>query len=152
MKQIVFVSAFTITMALSLSSQASFMTHNYAKALAGISIDNACITETEVRSIKGETACLEYKYTTVNGGEGETYTQQTCVKMGKKVVVNSRSFTTSVCSEYKQIGGTESGYLQCVASKEVAGFLPATIPVVIVSNGGEQSIERASSYTFPACK
>ena len=148
MKQIVFA----IAMALSLTSNASYMTHNYAQALAGISLDNACITDTEVRSIRGETACLEYSYTTVRDGDGSSYVQQSCTKIGKKMASNPRAYTTSVCSKYAQIGGQEAGYLQCVESKNVEGFLPATIAVTVVTGGGEADIERAGSFTFPTCK
>ncbi len=128
--------------------------HDYAGALKNIEISNACLTSTNVQTIQPQLACVEYKEVQVWDGDGGYYTEYRCVKTAKVHSSHSRIYKKSWCAEYKQVGGTESGYLECVRYEEKEMVLPQTIQVRVVTNYGDASnwpgIQK--SFTFPACK
>lgn len=125
--------------------------HNYAQALRGLSLDNACVTANEVKSINSVKHCTKLVPVTKTD-DGMTYTEWMCTQWETTQVSYPRAFTRTVCVDYAPINETSAG--ECVKTAEVADFLPKTIKVRVVSERGDTDnypgVEQ--SFTFPDCK
>jgi hypothetical protein len=128
---------------------ATTVSTNYREVLGNIALDNACITATEVRTINPVDVCTKLVPVTKQD-DGASYTEWVCEKWEKSQVAKSRSFERSVCTEYVQ----EADNMFCSKWGTVADFLPASIKVTVVTEGGEASDfpGRTYTHTFPACK
>jgi hypothetical protein len=128
--------------------------HDYDAALRGIALDNACITDTEVRTIKPVKHCTELVPVEHNNGgqEGGSWTDWVCNKYEVATLAYPRAFERVVCTNYQSGHGEEYG--GCVQTGVVQDFLPATIKVSVVTENGEYSNYPGVSHmhTFPACK
>jgi hypothetical protein len=122
----------------------------YREVLGNIALDNACITATEVRTVKPVDVCAKLVPVT-RQDEGSSYTEWICQQWTKSHVANSRSFERTTCLEYVTEG---EGNMFCSKWGTVADFMPATIPVTVVTQYGEADDFPGKTYlhTFPACK
>lgn len=145
MKMITLIASLFLTIA----AHADTITHDYTGALRGIELNNACITAKEVKTIKATKNCV--KLEPVTHQEVDTVvTDWVCTKWEVAQLAFPRAFNRTVCTQWGQnVGEISEGCLQWGTK---ADFLPATIPVKIVSYHGDIANETSSSFTFPACK
>ena len=138
------------TMLVSLSAMASAPRHDYDAALGQIKLNNACLTETEVKSINDQKVCTKLEARTVgNGGEEGTYTDWVCTKYETLALSNPRAFERTVCTKYAPQHGDSS--LECVKWGKKADFLPATIKIMTSRTNGESTVDTFSKFSFPSC-
>jgi len=132
--------------------------HDYDGALRGIALDNACITDTEVRTIKPMKTCA--KLVPVehpgSGGDGDQpYTDWVCEQWQVTHLAYSRSFERPVCTAYNP-GHGEAGNPGCEKVEVKMDFLPATIKVSVVTHVGGEAGDNfpgvQGTHTFPACQ
>ncbi|AUN98411.1 hypothetical protein C0V70_09900 [Bacteriovorax stolpii] len=129
----------------------SSTTHDYSQVLGAIKLDNACITDSEVKSINPVKVCTNLEaHTTNNGGEIGSHTDWVCTAWENQNLAYSRAFEKTVCLKYAPVNEASSG--ECLKYGKVADFLPATIKVRTVTTHGEASTERTSWFSFPACE
>lgn len=141
------------TMILSASAMAASKTyiHGYSDVLGAIALDNACVTDTEVRSINPVKVCTKLVEVPGQLEEGGVrYSNWECASYETKDLAFSRSYEKNVCLKYEPT--TEGSTGGCAVLGKKAAFLPSTINVSIVTGlYDEASTERFSTFTFPAC-
>lgn len=151
------LASFIATTLLAASAFAySYSYHDYDAALRGIALDNACITDTEVRTIQPMRVCTELVPVEIPGGNGEGGPAQydwVCKNWQTTHVAHSRTFERPVCVEWHS-GHGEGSEVGCKRVENKADFLPATIKVAVVTENGEYSDfpGKVHMHTFPACK
>lgn len=148
MKLISFIA--TALLATSAFAGTSYI-HDYDAALRGIELSNACITASDVKTIKAVKACTNLVPVTHNPGTDYEYTEWVCKKWETTHQSYPRAFDRTVCLEY---GPGGEGYAGCVQTGVKQDFLPETIKVRVVTENGEWSDYPGVSkkFTFPACK
>lgn len=125
--------------------------HDYSGALRGLDLYNACITDTEVRSIKPISVCTELvPVERGSGGDEGRWIDWVCEKWEKQSVAYPREYSTTTCTDYVY----EYDNMFCRATAEVPMFLPEVIKIRVVTEYGESSnwpgVER--SFAFPSCQ
>ncbi len=124
--------------------------HDYDAALRGITIDNACVTATNVKTINPVRHCAKLvPVTTGNGGEQGYQTDWVCQKWEVTNLSYPRAFEKAVCHEYR----SDEQFVGCVRNGVEAAFLPDTIKVAYVTEQGERSNFPGvvKHHTFPSC-
>jgi hypothetical protein len=129
--------------------------HSYDGALRGIALNNACVTATEVQTIKPVRHCtklvgIERKA----GGQNDYhYTEWVCEKWQVSKLSYPRAFERTVCLEYST-PRSDNDNLYCKRTGQKADFLPDTIKIRTDIERGEQGTVTSTSgtFTFPACK
>jgi hypothetical protein len=148
------MKSFVIALSMIVST-ASFATvavyHDYSEVLGAIKLDNACVTDMEVRSIDPVRVCTQLEART-SGAPGEigVQTDWVCVKWENKDLSSPRAFERTVCLKNAPVNEAHSG--ECLQYGKKSDFLPGTISVRTTVTHGEASSERVSSFTFPACE
>lgn len=124
--------------------------HNYDAALRGIALDNACITSSEVRTIKPVRTCTELVPVQHGDHPDNAWTDWVCQKYETIHLAYPRAFETQTCLEYVN----NEAYSGCVSFGVKSDFLPATIDVRVVTENGEFSDYPGvqTTHTFPSCK
>lgn len=144
-----FILAAMMTLSASAFS-AGITTHDYSQVLGTIKLNNACVTDSEVRSIDPVRVCTQLEArTTGSNGEAGTQTDWVCVKWEVKDLAYPRAFERTVCLKYGPINEASSG--ECLKYGKKADFLPKTIPTRTIVDHGEVSTETTSTFTFPEC-
>lgn len=124
--------------------------HDYHQVLGAIKLNNACLTDEEVRSIDPVNVCTELvPRTSGSPGEGGVHTDWECVSWELKDLAYPRAFERLVCLKYSPIN--EGGGGECLKFGKKADFLPNSIGVRVIVNHGEVTTERKSHFTFPKC-
>lgn len=144
-----------IAAALLLTSTASFAgyepIHDYMQVLGQIKLKNACVTDSEVRSINPQTVCTELEARTTNhGGEIGSVTDWVCVNWETMDLSAPRAFERTVCLRNAPV--TEASHGECLEWGTKDDFLPKTIKVIKVYPQGETTREVRTTHTFPACE
>ncbi len=126
--------------------------HGYAAALGDIALENACVTATAVQSKAPVRHCT--KLVPVTRGEGDQqYTDWVCSEWKTETLRYSRNYSVTECTDLRQIGHGDGGYLECFKYEKVAKYLPTTITVREVTENGDYSnwpgVDK--SFTFPTC-
>ncbi len=139
------------TMLVSVSAMATSQPrHDYDAALGQIKLSNACLTETEVKSIDDQKVCTKLEARTVNnGGEGGVFTDWVCTKYEVKALSNSRAFERTVCLKNAPMSEGSNG--ECLKWGKKADFLPATIKIMTSKYQGDVIVDSFSTFTFPSC-
>ena len=141
-----------ILVSVSVNAATTSVIHDYGAVLHGIELNNACITSTEVKTIKPVRACTKLvPVKKVGAGEGgDTYIDWVCEKWEKTQLSYSRAFERTVCVDFR----TGEDFSGCVRTEVQKDFMPATIKVTTVTDSGEYSNFPGvqSKHTFPACK
>ncbi|MEK2646316.1 hypothetical protein [Bdellovibrio sp. BCCA] len=125
------------------------VTHGYA--IMGIKLENACMTDTEIRSIEPTTQCAELAPRTVYapGGEGGgPYTEWDCVRYETKIVSVPRTYERPECLRLE--GGGERSP-ECVEFGTVTVTVPRTIDTQVYVTRGEAGQSFSKPFTFPSC-
>ena len=138
------------TMILSASAFAGAPAHDYHQVLGEIKLKNACVTESEVRTINPQTVCTELTPVVVgDNAEGGIYTDWRCTSWETKDLSASRAFERKVCLRHAPIN--EASHGECLEYGTKSDFLPDTIKIYKVYTNGEVSREVRGTHTFPAC-
>ena len=146
-----FIVAASMILSASAMAASSTVIHGYSQVLGSIKLNNACITESEVKSINPVRVCTKLvPHTVDNGGEIGSHTDWVCANWETKDLAASRAFERTVCLKHAPINEASSG--ECLKYGTVSDFLPATIKITTVTNHGEASTERQSWFSFPACE
>lgn len=125
------------------------VTHGYA--INGIKLENACMTDTEVRAIYPTNECVELVPRTVNnpGGEGGgPYTEWVCARYETKIVAVPRTYEQPECLEFR--GGGEQSH-ECVEFGTRLVTVPQTIDTQVIITHGEADQSFWKKFTFPTC-
>ena len=147
MKSLIVLASFV-----AFSSRAStYSFSNYEQVLAGITLNNACLTNDEVRTINPVKVCTKYETRTIGGGDN-AQTLDFCVASAMKNLVLSRAFTRTICAQYDSSNRTSG----CLSYENVADFLPDSIQIKTFNlndSGDHGSDPRVivSTFTFPVC-
>lgn len=118
----------------------------HSEALHGLSVDNACVTTTEVRSIDPISVCTAYETKVV-----QHIPETQCVAYKMTSVAYPRAYSKTVCAKYSSLHSWEG----CLVYAKVNAFLPDTIEVTTetVNMHGYSNFPGVSSmFTFPICK
>ncbi len=121
----------------------------FEENLGGIALENACLTATEVQSIRATKNCANL--VPVEHKEGDsTWTDWVCEKYVVSKVTYPRTTEKSVCMEY----GYEQDNFVCTQYGTVHATVASSINVTVEENGfGENgNYGFTKVYTFPACK
>lgn len=147
------LASFIVTAFLAVSAFATkTVYHDYDGALRGIALNNACITDAEVKTIKAARTCTKLVPIQVGYGD-DKYTDWVCQKWETAHAAYPREFTRTVCAEYGNDGYGDGGNLVCKRFVQQAEFLPATIKIAVVtSNGDTDNFPGVTKkFTFPTC-
>lgn len=147
MKMFALIAALFVAVAANAGTTAS---HDYDGALRGIAIDNACVTEKEVKTIKPMKTCTKLVPVETDSGDGYVFTDWVCEKWQVSQVAYPRAFSRTVCTNWGS--GNGENYEGCLKYGEKADFLPNTISVTYSTSQGEYDSEVTKKHTFPACK
>ena len=124
---------------------------DYDGALGEIKLDNACVTATQVKTIKPIEVCTQLIPVTHEGhGEDMTVTNWVCVNKVTSHLSVSRAFVRSVCVGYSY----EADNMVCVKTSTVNDFVPAVIKISTAKNVYSSSTNWpgvVSYITLPAC-
>lgn len=124
---------------------------DYDSALGQIKLDNACITATQVKTIKPVEVCTQLVPITHEGhGEDTTVTSWVCTNKVISHLTVSRAFQRSVCLEFSY----EADNMVCVKTGAVNDFVPAVIKISTAKNVYSSSTNWpgvVSYITLPAC-
>lgn len=134
--------------------------HDYDQVLGvgaeGIALNNACVTDTEVKSIAPVKVCTSLKEVIVNPGlkgEDGQYSEWVCESYATRTLSASRAFQRDVCLKYDRASEASTG---CLEFGKQNDFLPDTIKTSIVTVTNNESSSNfpgvSSTHTFPRCK
>ncbi|MBC7428559.1 MAG: hypothetical protein H7336_08115 [Bacteriovorax sp.] len=124
--------------------------HDYAQVLGAIKLDNACVTDSTVKSIHPVTVCTKMESTTVNSGsESGSHTEWTCVESKSKYLEYSRTFAKAICTKYAPINEAQSG--ECLQWGTKSETMPTTIKVRTEVTNGEVTSSKVTWFSFPTC-
>jgi hypothetical protein len=138
------------SMVLSVSAFANTIT-DYSEVLGAIKLNNACVTDTQVKSINAVNVCTHLEArTSGDNAEGGVVTNWVCTAWDMKDLAYPRAFEKTVCLKNAPIDEAHAG--ECLKFGKKADFLPATIKTLTVETNGEATTETRGSFTFPACK
>ncbi|MCM2281660.1 MAG: hypothetical protein NDI61_07420 [Bdellovibrionaceae bacterium] len=128
------------------------MEHNYLPALRGIAIENACLTDSEVRTINPISRCTKLEERTVHAGD-YSYTDYVCVAHVVSHVAYPRVFQRRGCAEFRTIRHGDADYQECVRASATMEELPDVIQVNVITSQGDTDNwpGRARSFRFPRC-
>lgn len=126
--------AFSVVATTSAAAGLTAVYSDYDMALYPITIDNACVTDTEVKSIKPIQVCDQLvPVEHVGNGEDSSYTDWACDKKDMRIVAKPRAFKRDVCVDFVVIEG-EGGGLYCNEMGKVDDFIPAEIKTRVVKD------------------
>lgn len=127
--------------------------HDYSAALGEITLENACVTSTTVESKTPVRHCAKLEPVVRNDGDNQ-YTDWVCVDWRNETLRYSRNYSVTECTDLRQVGHGEGGYLECFKYEQIAKFLPNTIKVRQITENGDYSDwpGQTKNFTFPACK
>lgn len=158
MKKLVMLVACLTSLNAFALDQSSSWSEIFAKAysvnamynLGGIALSNACVTATEVKSIKPQAVCNKYHVVVVNDGEGMTHNEYICDVWGSADFVSPRTYTNRECAKF----APGEAYPECLKWEDVSYTIPNTVAVEVGADAGGEAGPRYfwKNYTFPACK
>nr|BFD67304.1 hypothetical protein HAGR004_23260 [Bdellovibrio sp. HAGR004] len=125
------------------------VTHGYR--LPGIKLDNACMTETEVRAIQPTRECAELVPRTIRGPGGDgpgDITEWVCARYETKIVSVPRTYEEPVCLELRGRGDESH---ECVKFGTRDVTVPQTIDTQVFVTRGESDQSFWKRFTFPTC-
>lgn len=127
----------------------TYVYHDWDGALRGIALNNACITDGEVNTIRPMKVCTKYVQKPVQDEGGIRY-ETVCVATAMLDRTFSRTFDRTVCTKWAY---EADGNLICKKWGTVTQTLPATIKIATVTEHGDYSNWPGvtSYFTFPTC-
>ena len=122
---------------------------DYSPVLHDITLKNACVTATEVKSITAQQVCTKLVPHTYHEADN-TYTEWTCEAYAMSQLSYPRAFERTVCTNFDN---SEAGR-GCLATAQKAEFMPSTISVryETTGNGESEGSSVTKSFTFPSCQ
>ncbi len=136
---ILIITAFLTSTFVTLSLSASPI-HAYEDILAGLPLENACVTESEVRSIQPVEFCLQPEAVTENAGSAMEFTQWVCRQSEVMTMVNPRTVVRDVCVETRNVyHGADTMDVICIKHGKKSVRLPDVFKASI--NGQIQKIK-----------
>lgn len=132
------------------ASRHAVVTHGYA--LGGIKLENACMTDTEIRSITPTRECAELVPRQVGNPNSEQggYTEWVCARYETTTLAVSRSYEQPVCEEFTPANGEQTPECTRFGSKIVT--VPRTIDTQVIITRGEADQSFWKRFTFPTCE
>jgi hypothetical protein len=144
-----------MTFALLLASSASFAfdlkhyDHDYSAALGEITLENACVTDAEVRTINPVKVCEKWAEAPVPHGDSTDAWTPTCLQSSMQQLARPRAYTYTVCDRYVK----DQDNQVCASYGSKAAWLPETIRVRVWNGFGDHSYPTSEmNFTFPTCK
>jgi hypothetical protein len=139
-------------------NQSSSWSEIFAKAygfnggydMGGITLDNACLTDTAVKSISPQRVCTEWSTVDVVDSEAHiTRTEYVCQAWGTRDFVAPRTYSRTECFKYNH--GEEGG---CLEYGTATYTIPNTVDAqVFLMGGAEEGLTSFfKPYALPACK
>lgn len=128
-------------------------TTSFDDGIGQIRLENACVSDTEIKTIKPVTVCAEYKEVKISNGEdGDRYEYQ-CVATKQAMLAQPRTYTRTVCTDLRNVQSGDESHLECFAWGPETKTIPNTISVNVWEENVESSTWPgfAKSFTFPAC-
>lgn len=125
------------------------ISHNYYEALGGIELKNACVTKTQIKTIKPQKVCVQYEV--IKRGAGDLEERETvCRKSEIRHLVSSRYFERSYCVERSRAYDD----FTCVKFETRTEYMPNPIKISIVTSYGEYDDfpGKTENFTFPQCQ
>lgn len=136
-------------------ANAGWSTHEYQNVLGGLSLDNVCLTESEIRTIEPVVVCSDYETSTVDYGEGDVREETNCIAKSKSMIVRSRAYNQSTCLEWGEDSLNENS-LVCVKPGSQKAYLPNKIKVTRYEELGDVGTwppaGKTAYYTIPNCQ
>ncbi len=124
--------------------------HDYEAVLGQIKLNNACLTETEVKTINAQKVCTKLEaVTTGSNGEAGVQTDWVCTAYEMKDLSAPRAFERSVCLKHAPVNEASNG--ECLKWGKKADFLPSTIKIMTSKYEGDVIVDSFSKFTFPTC-
>lgn len=128
-------------------------THMYSDVLGQIALENACITDTEVRTIKPVRVCTQWEEMVNEDQNNGPYVEYACARTAEGHLSSSRTFFRNVCVAWNEIRD-EEGTTRFECAKQIratkAEVLPSTIIVTVWYEGDGAPTDKP--FTFPTCK
>jgi len=118
---------------------------DYSEGLRGLTVENACLTDTEVRSINPITVCTKTETTVI-----QHIPNTVCVASESVQVAYPRIYSQTICTRYSNIH-TWTG---CLEYGQQETTLPTTIQIrteTVDVHGRSNFPGVFSTYTFPTC-
>ena len=125
----------------------------YQLAFGRISLFNACVTATEIRSIKPVTVCIEEKVIDSTNWDGGAPSYE-CTAHETKNLVKPRTYTQDVCIDYA-VEQTPGGLAlkDCTQWATRTVTIPQSFEVQVSAMGGEGSSKLFyKEFALPSCK
>ncbi len=153
---IALVMALSASSAMALSKRSSWSeifasgaTLIFEENLGGLSLDNACLTSNEVKSIRAVRYCTNLVPVEKHEGDN-TWTEWVCQNWTVGQFSYPRTTDKTVCLEY----GYDHGNMVCKEYGTQAVTVGSTINVSVVEQHGDNSNFPGftKAFTFPACQ
>lgn len=122
----------------------------FEENLGGISLDNACLTAGEVKSIRPVKTCAQFVPVEVRDGD-MTYTDYVCKQWTMAYLSVSRVSDVKACAEYSH----SNENMECVRFETKRATVGSTINVSVVEDSYSDHSNWpgfTKQFTFPACK
>lgn len=122
----------------------------HVEGLYGVDFSNACITDTEVKSIKPVSVCTEWAKVTLGSDSGAAIV---CKKSKKQQVTYTRKHDMKTCDQFKEVSDESGQRMECVKRSTETMDMPNSIAVNVWEVRGEESTYPGFSkdFTFPKC-
>ncbi len=133
-------------------SRTAMASTNHSSYMSNIDLDNACLTETTVQTIKPVNVCVklvavEHK----NQGEGGDYTTYDCKQYAVQQIVRPRTYQIQVCTKDVLVQEGDSKMWECVQFGMKDVTIAGTVTAEVREMNNEYSQAFNKSYTFPTC-
>lgn len=122
---------------------------NFA-SLSGISLDNACLRNDTVETIRAVPVCVTTVAVEVKEPQEGTYTEYHCTQYSTQKIVAPRTYQHSYC-EVAIPAGEQQPRPELCEHKTVTITTPATVKAVVLVNYGQMTTSFEKDFTFPAC-
>jgi hypothetical protein len=144
MRLVVFTAMF-----FTVSANAVEPNHDYKQILGIIKLDNACITDSEVRSIKPIKVCIKSKLPSAYNDYGdEIQAEENCKNYEMQMIAYPREFKETYCATNSAFSD-EYGY--CTKIEKKVDFLPEKIKISNYTYNGDEAIPVFTTYSLPRC-
>lgn len=119
--------------------------------LGGLQLSNACLTDTEVRSIHPVKTCTDLRQVKKNSGDGDVHIEYVCHNWETRDVATPRSYEEPVCTRYTPSHRDGPGP-ECIAYGMKSHWIPETIEATVTLSHGDGHETFTKSFTFPMCQ
>jgi hypothetical protein len=130
--------------------------HDYRSILRDIPIDNACLTASEVRSLRTIRTCVKLEHSNeALGGPKESVSTWTCRKYANVTLAYPRQVETRECAQMdRPVAAEYSPVGICRVWSYGTLTLPRTIEIRVTKNVSydtPQELTETKTFSFPDC-